>query len=180
MDIVRGATRRCEVPPAQCHARHTRFGAVSAGSGVAADTVSATATATATATVSVSVSVTVSVTVTATVTGTRVLPSIEMRPLRRLIPLLVAVLAIQGLVALVPHEHASVTTEGQGLQARPSAGDPHRCFACSVLAPAVEQAPAAEFASAVTRTAAKMVDSATSDLLSEPALSGPRGPPRII
>ena len=30
MDIVLGATRRCEVPPAQCHARHTRWGAVSA------------------------------------------------------------------------------------------------------------------------------------------------------
>ena len=31
MDIVRGAMRRFEVPPAQCHARHTRWGAVSAG-----------------------------------------------------------------------------------------------------------------------------------------------------
>ena len=30
MDIVRGAKRRCEVRPAQCHARHTRWGAKSA------------------------------------------------------------------------------------------------------------------------------------------------------
>ena len=33
MDIVRGATRCCDVPPAQCHARHARCGGVSAGFG---------------------------------------------------------------------------------------------------------------------------------------------------
>jgi len=44
MDIVRGATRRSEVPLAQCHARHARWAAVSA----CPDTASVSATVTAT------------------------------------------------------------------------------------------------------------------------------------
>ena len=83
MDIVRGATRRCEVPPAQCHARHARCGAKSADpdsasvtvtvSATVTDTVTATGTATVTVLVTVPVTVTVTELLTAVVTGNTML-----------------------------------------------------------------------------------------------------------
>jgi len=103
-----------------------------------------------------------------------------MRLLRQLIPLLAVMLLIQDLVAVVPHQHLSVTTGGQALRMLTSIDGAHDCLACSVHAPVVE--PAAELGSETSRaaTVAIAAEHGSRVVLSILASAGPRGPPWIV
>jgi hypothetical protein len=61
---------------------------------------------------------------------------------RRLTPLLAAILVIQGVVGMAPHDHDPTTVvigSGAGLKAQSSIDSSHGCLACSVHAPVIEQ-----------------------------------------
>ncbi len=106
---------------------------------------------------------------------------------RHLIPLLVAILVIQGLAGVVPHTHgpagfgAEVSPAESGVITSQDAREAsHDCLACSVHTPVVE--PAAESGpatkSAVVSTV--LVVDGSGDALSTLSPTHPRGPPRVV
>jgi hypothetical protein len=105
---------------------------------------------------------------------------VSMQLYRRLLPLLAAVLVIQGLVSVLPHQHRSVPVDGPALQLPSSNGAVHDCFACSIHAPAVDLS--VEFRVATGLAAAPLVafDRRSSVTFSVLSPSSPRGPPRFV
>ncbi len=98
---------------------------------------------------------------------------------RHLIPLLVAVLVIQSLVAVLPHTHCSMV-DGQAWQTSSHIDATHHCLACSVHVPVVE--PTGEFSGAAgsTITIPVSAEAGSSDVFSILSTASPRGPPRIV
>jgi hypothetical protein len=98
---------------------------------------------------------------------------------RHLIPLLVAVLVIQSLVAVLPHTHGP-TVDGQAWQTSSHIDETHHCLACSAHAPVVE--PTAGFGGAAgsTITIPFSAEGGSSDVFSTLSTASPRGPPRIV
>lgn len=102
-----------------------------------------------------------------------------MRYRSTLIPLLVVFLAIQGVVAGVPHQHGSECLVDQVMGSASTVDEPHHCLACSVHAPAVASAVPFGFAFWVGENAAEM--DLIASIRTSPSLifSGPRGPPSV-
>jgi len=99
---------------------------------------------------------------------------------RQLIPLLAALLVIQGLVGVLPHQHRSDPVGGQALQAPLSNDEAHCCLACSVHAPAVDRSTEFGVATGLAMAAAVAIDRGSSVAFSVFSASSPRGPPRVV
>jgi len=99
---------------------------------------------------------------------------------RRLIPLVVAVLVVQGLVAVVPHQHRTPPVDGQDARVPFSNAVVHDCFACSIHAPAVDLAAA--FGVATGSAVAPLIAVGRGSRITLPVLSpsSPRGPPVVV
>lgn len=105
----------------------------------------------------------------------------------RLIPLLVAVLVIQGLVGAVPHTHRpEMAAEGPAPDAVGAVAfncvtdESHHCLACSVHAPVVEQAAEFGIATGLSSTISVAIDGESSEPLFLLTSASPRGPPRVV
>ena len=107
---------------------------------------------------------------------------------RRLIPLLAAVLVIQGLVGVLPHTHeiGGVGTEdgfsqAVGIVTPHGASDAsHDCLACLVHAPDVESAADRGIVHGVVLAATAPVIRWSISILSNHKTANPRAPPRIV
>ncbi len=106
---------------------------------------------------------------------------------RHLIPLLVAVLVIQGLVAVVPHTHGSdmagmgPASGSIGVVVSSGAEDgSHQCLACSVHAPLVEPGPEFVLVASEAPTPTVASDRGSNVAPSFHASASPRGPPRVV
>lgn len=101
----------------------------------------------------------------------------------RLIPLLAAVLLIQGVAAVAPHHHdpSTVVIGGYvGLTALASLDGPHSCLACSVHTPEIEQASLDQ---SISKTAFVGVFRTIDESLRAERTDGsasPRGPPAVV
>jgi hypothetical protein len=95
---------------------------------------------------------------------------------RRLIVVLAAFLVINGLVAVLPHEHGPAKS-GQNWRTPLSIDATHHCLACSVHSPDLE--PAAEFGHPARSVSMSpvVVKPGSRDVLPVPRSAGPRGPP---
>lgn len=100
-----------------------------------------------------------------------------MRLRRTLIPLLVVFLAVQGVVASVPHQHGSECLVDQVIDSGSIIDKPHHCLACSVHAPAVAGAMPFGFAFWIGENSAAL--GLIASIRTSPSIisSGPRGPP---
>jgi hypothetical protein len=106
-----------------------------------------------------------------------------MSPGRRLIPLLAAVLVIQGVVGVAPHDHDPSTVvvgSGAGLKAQSSIDSSHGCLACSVHAPVIE--PASVDQDVPTSSFVDVFRNIDETLLAErtDGPPAPRGPPGVV
>jgi len=107
---------------------------------------------------------------------------------RRLIPLLVAVLVIQGLVAVLPHTHGCGDGEtgignvqAAGIETPPRiSNSAHACLACSVHAPMVEAAADRGVVHGIERASTIAVVRWSISVLSSHQNVNPRAPPRIV
>jgi len=106
---------------------------------------------------------------------------------RRLIPLLVTALVIQGLVGVVPHTHRTGGLEAE--VARADSGlitiyetdeSAHDCLACSVHAPMVEAAASRGIVHGVEQAYSAPVIQWSISILSPHRTANPRAPPRIV
>jgi hypothetical protein len=99
---------------------------------------------------------------------------------RGAIGLLVAALVLQGLVAVVPHDHGAVCVGGPAFEAPGGLEAPHHCLACSA------HAPTATVGAGVAvvwseRDAAPIVSMPPIRVFAATVESfGPRGPPRVV
>jgi hypothetical protein len=109
-----------------------------------------------------------------------------MTPRSRLIPLLVAVLVVQGLVGVVPHTHGigghetEVPQADRFLAPHGFSEVTHDCLACSVHAPAVDSATDRGLIHRDETTAPSTVDRRSVSALSVNRTDNPRAPPWIV
>ncbi len=99
---------------------------------------------------------------------------------RGLLSLLAVALALQGVVAAVPHDHGPSCVDGSALERPGSVDVPHHCLACSIHAPAAAVVAGVAMAGS-TIGAEPIVDALPIGVFS--ALvesSSPRGPPRVF
>jgi len=106
---------------------------------------------------------------------------------RRLIPILAAVLVIQGLVGVLPHTHGHrgagseiSGVDGSIVSALGVSGPPHDCLACSIHAPVFESAANQRFVHAVEQASPTSVVQWSITILALNQTANPRAPPRIV
>jgi hypothetical protein len=104
-----------------------------------------------------------------------------MRIVRALIPALGLALVLQGVVAVVPHDHdCDASRSGDALVAASVIDVHHDCLACSTHVPA---AVAAASTSALDSVDIRPVTARAEDrdaLRSETGVFDPRGPPQVV
>jgi len=109
-----------------------------------------------------------------------------MPQLRRLIPLLVGAMVIQGLVGVLPHTHgcgAIFTEASQATGVVASGGGSligHDCLACSLHAPMVDAAADRGVVHGIERASTVPVVRWSISVLSSQQISNPRAPPWIV
>jgi hypothetical protein len=100
-----------------------------------------------------------------------------MRSHRVLIPLLAAVLVLQGMVAVAPHQHGPARPETPEINEFVPSQETHQCLACAVHVPLIEPATGSGFIPVTTVVSAATSVGPDDVTVAEPSPFGPRGPP---
>ena len=104
----------------------------------------------------------------------------EMLVRRGLLSLLAAALVLQGVLAVVPHDHGPLCVDGPTFELPDSFDAPHHCLACSVHAPTAAVVAGIAMAWSEIGTA-PVVARLPIGVFSAPVeSSAPRGPPLVF
>ena len=93
---------------------------------------------------------------------------------------LVALLAIHGAAAVMPHVHGPTIAGGELLSVAAAPEGQHQCLACAVHAPVVKAATDCGFTAQETSRPSIRENGLCAEIDPELPFSGPRGPPSVV
>ena len=99
---------------------------------------------------------------------------------RRLIPVLVALLVLQGGLAVLPHQHGHAAANGPELTVDSTHGTAHDCLACSIHAPAMEGSEGSPTDAGFSNVVVASVYDPPIFGAAQRGNASPRGPPSIV